>query len=240
MMAATCPPRRFRHLDDTPREVATRLPILSLFGFSARPEQRDFASDEDGTVHDGTINPGNSNRLVDTGNIQASAATVIGTEFLWIRGPFSVQAEYAFTAANAAVVGGKSVGDQWFNGGYIQLSYFLTGENRAYDKRFGRLNSNYLVGPYTPFWVVRDETRHLNWGLGAWELAARYSHLNLNSAGNVIQGGEMDGVTLGLNWYLNPNLKIQFQYVHDNRYNLAPGVVSGYVDGLGIRTQFAF
>ena len=208
--------------------------------FSARPEQRDFASDFDGTTHDAALNPGDSNRLVDTGNIRADSFSIFGTEFYWMWGPLSVQAEYAFTAANAAVVGGKSVGDQWFNGGYVQVSYFLTGEHRAYDKRFGRFAGNYLVGPHTPFWFVRDENGRLNWGLGAWELAARFSYLDLNSAGNTIQGGKMDGVTLGVNWYLNPNFKIQFQYIYDNRYDLAPGVIPGYGDGLGIRTLMGF
>lgn len=208
--------------------------------FRARPEQRDFAEDIDGTSHDGVLNPGNANRLVDTGNIQANSATIIGTEFVWIRGPFSLQAEYAFTSANGAVVSKKNVGDQWFDGGYIQVSYFLTGENRTYDKRLGRFNPYYMSGPNTPFWLVRDRSGGLNWGIGAWEVAARYSHLNLNSSDNVIQGGDMNGLTLGLNWYLNPNFKIQFQYIHDNRYNVAPGVNSGSVDGFGIRTQVAF
>jgi phosphate-selective porin OprO/OprP len=208
--------------------------------FRARPEQRDFSGDLDGTVHDGVLNPGNGNRIVDTGAIQAASSTILGTEFLWIRGPFSVQAEYAWTALQGAVIGGKSVRNVAFDGGYLQLSYFLTGENRTYDKRLGRLSPTYFAGPYTPFWFVRDENGALNWGIGAWEVAARYSHLNLDGGDGLIKGGVMDGITLGLNWYLNPNFKIQFEYMRDYRSHLGAGVTNGYVDGAGVRAQFAF
>ena len=53
-----------------------------------------------------------------------------------------------------------------FNGGYIQLAYMLTGENRAYDKRLGTLAREYFgkQGPYEDAWVVRDEDGRLCWG----------------------------------------------------------------------------
>ena len=37
----------------------------------------------------------------------------------------------------------------------------------------------------------------------------------------------MDGVTLGLNWYLNNNLNVMFDWAYDNRYDLPAGTVSG-------------
>ena len=46
--------------------------------------------------------PGNSNRLVDTGLLQADSATVIGTEAFYVLGPASFQAEYAWATANEA------------------------------------------------------------------------------------------------------------------------------------------
>ena len=214
----------------------------STVRFRARPEQRDFSADVDGTTHDGVLNPGDANRIVDTGAIVASGALIYGTEFAAILGPFSIQGEYAWTFAEDAVVGGHSVGDIPFSGGYVQVSYFLTGENRTYDKRLGRFAPTYMTGPNTPFWFVRDSNGGYNAGLGAWEIAARYSYLDLNgsSGGATVQGGVMEGTTIGLNWYWNPNFKIQFQYIHDTRSNLATGQVPGFIDGIGIRTQLSF
>ena len=42
-----------------------------------------------------------------------------------------------------------------------------------------------------------------------------------------------------LNWYINPNLKIQWNYLHANRDVVAPQV-SGGVDALGMRIQLTF
>jgi phosphate-selective porin len=56
--------------------------------FRARPEMRDAIGDF------GTAPlPGDPTRMVDTGNFIANSTTVIGTEMLYILGPFSVQAE---------------------------------------------------------------------------------------------------------------------------------------------------
>ena len=128
--------------------------------FRARPQMRDAIGDYGGTNGNNATPvglPGNSKRLVDTRMMNASSCTVIGTEFLYIHGPFSLQAEYAWAAANDVVVGNSSVGDLWFHGGYVQLSYFLTGENRQYDRRQGRLATNYIASPYTPFYFTRGE-----------------------------------------------------------------------------------
>lgn len=205
--------------------------------FRARPEQRD-ASGDFGSVP--TL-PGNSVRWVDTGAIIADNSTVYGTEFLSIMGPFSVQAEWAWAFANDAVVNNRAVGSVGGHGGYVQLSYFLTGENRTYDRRHGRLGS-IAVRPYTPFWVVRDADGGLDFGPGAWEVAARWSYLNLNDG--PVQGGVLEGLALGLNWYLSPTFKLQFQYLHTARWHRQgaspPGNLAGDADSLGIRTQWFF
>ena len=71
----------------------------------------------------------------------------------------------------------------------------LTGENRAYDKRGGTLAREYFgkPGPYENAWIVRDANGHLCWGRGAWEIAARYSYVDLNSG--VGKGFCVPGVT---------------------------------------------
>jgi phosphate-selective porin OprO/OprP len=201
--------------------------------FRARPQLRDAIGD----FGNGVL-PGDTARMVDTGNFASTSTGIIGTELLYVLGPLSVQAEYAWAFANDAVVGGRSIGTPSFNGGYVQVSYFLTGENRIYDRRLGREGTTYIASPFTPFWSVLRDGGGLSWGTGAWEIAARWSHLDLND--NVIRGGESDGLELGVNWYLNTNLKVQFEYLHQNRYHLRAGQVPGNVDALGIRTQVFF
>src|SRR5439155_23328476 len=152
----------------------------------------------------------------------------------------SVLGQFAGGKTAPATVGGAQ--SYVFSGGYLQLAYTLTGENRAYDKRLGRLDSYYFgrKGPYTNAWFVRDEDGLLNWGLGAWELAARYSYVSLNDGANLnrVQGGNMGGLSLGVNWYLNTNAKLQLEYVYDQRWSLPAGSIPGYTSGVGARVQF--
>jgi phosphate-selective porin OprO/OprP len=219
----------------------------------ARPELRD--DDPAGSAGDPQVIPNaNSNRMVDTNAIICNNNWLLGLEYLYIRGPFSLQAEYGFNWLEDAV--GVPNGNKitpipggprnyLFNGGYVQAAYTLTGENRSYDKRLGRLDTYYFgrQGPYTNAWFVRDECGGLNCGLGAWEIAARYSFVDLNDGpdGARIQGGAMDGMTVGLNWYLNTNLKFQFDYVYNHRFDLPqPGTATGYTSGFGVRMQFMY
>jgi phosphate-selective porin OprO/OprP len=228
----------------------------NILALQARPELRD-------DVPAGGVVNGNSNRMVSTGNLVCDHEWNFGTEFLYIRGPLSLQAEYGWawldnvkgqSAGGIAIAPALAVpGTFVFNGGYAQVAYMLTGENRSYDKRLGRLDTYYLGrrGPFTNAWFVKDENGCLDWGWGAWELAARWSYVDLNDGVrglNLIQGGKMDGLTVGLNWYLNNNLKVMFEYVFDHRYALpaatanvfAPATASipGNVQGYGVRVQF--
>ncbi|HZZ71701.1 MAG TPA: porin [Pirellulales bacterium] len=196
--------------------------------FRARPELRD---------QDGSTPLGNANRLVDTGAIASESNGVVGSELLYILGPASLQAEYNFAQINDAVIGTTRVGDLPFEAGYIQLSYILTGEHRLYDRRLGRLGPNYCSGPFTPFWLVRDENGDCCWGSGAWELHARYSHISLDD--HAVSGGQSDAYTYGLNWYLNASLNIRLEYLHQVVYGGGP-LGDGVIDGIGMRTQFFF
>ena len=190
----------------------------------------------------GNKNPNGANAaaLVSTGAITSTAETVFGAEMLYIRGPFSVQAEYAaLTFVDSVGAGGNkgSTGDLTVHGGYVALSYILTGENRTYDTRLGRLGTDYLE-PRTPFWFVRDPNGRFNYGLGAWEIEARFSHLDLNT--HDINGGETDAINLGVVWHLNNNLRVTFDYLRQNRYDLPKDVNSGWLSGFGVRTQLQF
>ncbi len=207
----------------------------------ARPEMRDIPSAQvSGTDPSGNVLGGNKNRLVDSGSLVADSSSLVGLEFLAILGPFSLQAEYDWDTVHDVTIGKTTAGDFTFNGGYVQLSYVLTGEHRAYDKRLGRLATDYLgrQGPYTPFWLVRDAGGNLDWGWGAWELAVRYSYLDLNDG--VVRGGKEEGWSAAVNWILNNNLRMTFQYQWNDRYSVPRGVVPGSVNGFGVRAQIMF
>jgi phosphate-selective porin OprO/OprP len=226
---------------------------LRTFQVRARPELRD--DDPAGSPSGGQAVPdADSTRMVDTGVIAANQQFLMGTELLYIRGPFSFQAEYGFNWIDGAVgfapsgytLNPKLTSPQnyVFSGGYVQVAYTLTGENRAYDRRYGTLARDYLgkTGPFSPFWFVRDENGRLSWGPGAWEVAARYSYVNLNdgSGSSRIGGGVMDGWSVALNWYLNTNTTLMFDYVYNQRSDLPKGVFPGNTSGYGMRLQFQF
>ena len=210
--------------------------------FRARPELRDATGDYGGATNGSAVNlPGDTRRMVDTGVLSASSSAVLGTEVFFMDGPFSAMAEWAYVVASDVAVGTGAAAtrqDRSFNGGYVQVGYFLTGENRTYNTEYGRMSRTYLTGPNSNFWLTRDEDGHMMVGRGAVELAARWSYLNLNDG--PVQGGVLTGTVVGLNWFLNPNTRIEFNYTDDNRYSLKPGQSSGVVQGLGTRLYLQF
>lgn len=165
--------------------------------------------------------------FVDTGLIPTNNFTHVGTELLWVRGPSSWQAEAQF-----ATVSQTDNVNLHFWGYYSQLSYFLTGESRPYLKKLGQLDR---VVPLRPFFSKGGSLS----GPGAWELASRVSHINLNS--NNIQGGDLTDWTLGLNWYLNGFTKFQFNFVHpflDRNFRGINGRTHANAYGLRFQVDF--
>jgi len=49
-------------------------------------------------------------------------------------------------------------------------------------------------------------------GWGAWEVALRYSNLDLND--EAVQGGEIDDLSFALNWYPNAYVRLMANYVN--------------------------
>jgi phosphate-selective porin OprO/OprP len=142
--------------------------------------------------------------VVDTGVIDGVASwQLLGLEAAWVYGPLSVQTEYFGTYLRRP---GRPRAD--FRGYYVFVSYFLTGENRVYDRASGIFRR---VRPFENFFRVRTE-QGISTGKGAWEVAYRHSCIDLTDAG--IRGGRASNHTLGLNWYLNPYTRIMWNYVH--------------------------
>jgi phosphate-selective porin len=225
---------------------------LRTFQLRARPELRDDvpASSASGVQ---LVPNANTNRLIDTGTIVASNDFMLGGEFLYILGPFSIQAEggynfiqdaTGFLSSTNAFTKLPSAQAYAFKGGYVQLAYTLTGENRSYDKRLGRLDSFYFgrQGLNNNVWFVRDEDGRLNFNTGAWELAVRYTHVDLNDGSGFsrVQGGVLGGIEAGVNWYLNDNMKFMMDYAYDRRSDLPVGVNGGASRGFGMRMQFLY
>lgn len=197
-----------------------------------------------------------STRLVDTGSIDTDSAYVYGLEAAANWKNWYLQAEsfrYGFerTAATATLP------DPSFDGFYVQGSWILTGETRRYEMATAAFQG---PRPFVPFSSAG--------GLGAWELAARYSRLDLDfhsglagtaATADAIRGGTQDIWTLGVNWYLNTNVKLMLNWLHVDVERLNPagvgnltpfgpapatppiGVQIGQdLDIYGLRTQYSF
>jgi phosphate-selective porin OprO and OprP len=197
--------------------------------FRARPELRDATGIQ-------TTLGGDPGRFIDTGYLLANHVNTISPELLWIQGPLSIQAEGAFAIVNnARPLFGPGVGragtNPMFWGAYAEASYILTGEHRGYDKRMGMYDRIKVKNNFR--WDANGGLQ----GTGAWQVAYRYSYLDLNDRG--IDGGRMGQHTVGLNWLLNDNAKIQFQYSNIRRDVPRPAN-SGTVHGFGILAQYYF
>ena len=123
--------------------------------------------------------------LVDTGEVNGDGAGLLGLESIYKKGPLTVTGEVAFQKLT-------SDARNQFWGGYVSASWFLTGEERGYDRSSASVASVLLPN---------REFSWKNWTAGAWEIAARWSYVDLTSGS--VNGGRMNIAMLGLNWYWN-------------------------------------
>ncbi|MBN1909425.1 MAG: hypothetical protein JW818_06780 [Pirellulales bacterium] len=144
--------------------------------------------------------------IIDTGALAVSDMQLIGGELAYVYGPFSVQTEIYHATLDSTTAG---VANANLNGCYVYVSYFLTGEHRPYKRDAGTFDR---VKPFENFFRVRDENGYVHTGKGAWEVAYRYSYVDLNNG--FAAGGRAGDHTLGLNWYLTPYTRMMFNYIH--------------------------
>lgn len=135
-----------------------------------------------------------------------------GIELSFQHGPFYTQAEYQkefvrrTAMDNNLVVASRQPLDKLkFHGYHVLAAYVLTGETRKFSERNGTFNQ-----------VIPDSD------CGAWEIAARYSFINLRdktiastgvSGDGGVDGGTANSITFGINYYLNKNVKIAANYI---------------------------
>jgi phosphate-selective porin OprO/OprP len=131
-----------------------------------------------------------------------------------------------------------------FDGGYGEASWTLTGESRKYIPETGAYSA---IIPDRPFSLAEG-------GWGAWELGARVSYIDLNdnftaglpfaSQPGAVAGGKQTAFTLGLNWYVNSNMRFMLNYVHadiDRKSLTAPASsIGASVDAIALRSQVAW
>ena len=134
-------------------------------------------------------------KFVDTGAIAADDATLIAFEAAIQEGPFHGMLEYA--QANTSTPSGS---DPSFSGWSVQAGWFLTGESRGYK------TGNAVFDRVKPKQNALDK----DGGMGAWEIAARISNLDLTEAAAVTD--ELDTMTFGVNWYVNPNTRFLLDF----------------------------
>jgi phosphate-selective porin OprO/OprP len=195
-----------------------------------------------------------STRLIDSGSIDGAHASVFGAELAANWRNFYLQGENFWFDVERR---DATLADPSFGGYYLQGSWVITGENRRYNPANGSFQNPRARQPFS-----RDG------GIGAWELAARYSSMDLNfdegmdgtaAVAGSVRGGEQSIFTLGVNWYLNPNFKLMMNYllIDVDRLNPAgPGNTAPFgaspatpptgvqigqdLDVFALRSQFSF
>ena len=112
-----------------------------------------------------------------------------------VEGPVTVSGEYAYTSTRR-----PQVGNPHFSGYYAMVSWALTGETAPVRPFHGRLRSDQPGGA-----VLVPHG-----GCGAWEVAARYSNIDLTSA--AVQGGKFDRLSGALSWRPTDQVRLEFNY----------------------------
>lgn len=134
-------------------------------------------------------------QLADAKDVaNANVASVIA----W--GPFRTVDEYyrSWVNENNAQSNAPYNGTYKFSGYSFQFSYFLTGEH-------------YHWLPFFGVYIPQSPRRPLNQGgTGAWQVAARFSGVNLNDRN--VSGGKEQEVTLGVNWIPVQHVKFMLNY----------------------------
>jgi phosphate-selective porin OprO/OprP len=173
--------------------------------------------------------------LANTGSIFGTTQEVVDLELAGVYGPWTLQSEYYCTFIHDAVFPnepppmGMERGTLFYQGTYVEVLYFLTGEHRAYDLRNAVFDR---VIPQRNFNVWDKEC-----GWGAWQVGVRYAYLDLQDKG--VNGATLNDIVLGLNWFLNPNAKVQWNLAFDHRSSTPPGS-SGWTYIFGTRVALDF
>ncbi len=146
-------------------------------------------------------------RTGSTATIANGSRVRVAPQLYYYAGPFGLLGEYTHVSEDVSRFSGAALREATMDtyGWQLQLSWFLTGEEEAYRG----------FKPNSVFSLAKD-----TWG--AWELVARYHVLDPDDA--AFEGGatsfadpntqatKASAWALGVNWYLNENVKWVLNY----------------------------
>ena len=155
-----------------------------------------------------------NNRWINSGKIaDANNFEVLGLEWARNVGKLQIVAEYQNLWMHTD-------GDETANlhGGYVYAAYFLTDDYMPWKRSSGTLDR---IKPSNPF--VRTDGDKSEQGMGAWQVAVRWSWADYSDVMNLanadaadptdLHGLQGDSLTIGLNWYWNANARMQLNYI---------------------------
>ncbi|MGC2203996.1 MAG: porin, partial [Stellaceae bacterium] len=202
----------------------------TTLSFQDRPEDR--AADQ--------------NRLISTGNLSSSSASVIGGEAAINWRNLLLQGGYYQINDTQSKLPGVPAPGLGFNGGYVEAGWNITGEPFRYNVGSAAFARPKVEDPF----IINENG--LSPGIGAWQLGARWSVMNLNSnvspgVSQSVTGGIFGGYQqifgAALSWYPNDwiRLEMQFQYTMIDKLNSAGTTQIGQkFETLAGRVQVAF
>jgi phosphate-selective porin OprO/OprP len=187
-----------------PIEEKTKVVHLGIAGNYRKPDGNGDVAQSKALRFDYETNHMSNLNLIDSTVNDVDNISMLGLETSAMYGPFSAGGEYTHMwidraqkgAGVVAADGGTS--NLGLHGWYADAAWTITGESRKYKQ--GRF---YKLDPDKKFSLK-------NGGLGAWELATRYSSVELNDG--VFKGGNMSNMTVALNWYMNSNMRLMADY----------------------------
>lgn len=155
----------------------------------------------------------------------------ISPQVAWYVGRLGLMGQYVRSQQQLRIVNGppgvRTTHDAWS----AQASFFLTDDTAT----FGHVQPRYPVDPSKGQW-------------GAWEVALRYAQINIdpetfayNLADPGIYAQRAKSTTVGLNWYLNTNVRITSNFVHTDFTGATRAYhAASHEDGLLFRVQLTF
>lgn len=214
-------------------------PFAKTYRSSAFPEF--FLGDPNG----GGATAAGTPLVLDTGRYLATDFSLYHLELAFNRGEFNFQSEVMLEPVNQ--LGGPLVLN---SGAYMQCGYFLTGEHADYLKTAGVFDYN--VDPFTPFFGTGRKGRIRGWG--AWELAFRWSYVDLTSRNlnpdnkrpaikpfqdpPYPQYGTLNESTLAINWWWNRAMRVQLNWIHSMPNYVGVGAVPFDIVGTRFQAEF--